>query len=135
MQIGTPVAVLVEEQDMVSAFASFTAADAGAAGAAPAAASTPPPPAPSAGPAAALAAPKPGKPAAAKPAAVMAPGSRVIASPYAKKLAADAGVSLQGVAGSGPAGRIVAADVQNFLASGQVGDLAHWYQSDMLELN
>jgi pyruvate dehydrogenase E2 component (dihydrolipoamide acetyltransferase) len=43
---------------------------------------------------------------------------RVVASPYAKKLAAEAGVSLQGASGSGPGGRIVAADVQHIIASG-----------------
>lgn len=42
----------------------------------------------------------------------------MIASPYAKKLAADAGVSLVGVPGTGPAGRVVAADVAALLASG-----------------
>lgn len=40
------------------------------------------------------------------------------ASPYAKKLAAEAGVSLSGVGGSGPGGRVVAADVQHLIASG-----------------
>ncbi|MDD5198311.1 MAG: pyruvate dehydrogenase complex dihydrolipoamide acetyltransferase [Terrimicrobiaceae bacterium] len=38
-------------------------------------------------------------------------GSRVKASPLAKKIAAERGVSLDGVAGSGPDGRIVAKDV------------------------
>jgi pyruvate dehydrogenase E2 component (dihydrolipoamide acetyltransferase) len=33
-------------------------------------------------------------------------------SPYARKLASEKGVSLAGLAGSGPGGRIVAADVQ-----------------------
>lgn len=42
----------------------------------------------------------------------------MVASPYAKKLAAEAGVSLAGVGGSGPSGRIVAADVQQLIASG-----------------
>jgi pyruvate/2-oxoglutarate dehydrogenase complex dihydrolipoamide acyltransferase (E2) component len=45
-------------------------------------------------------------------------GGRVVASPYAKKLAADAGISLAGVGGSAPSGRIVAADVQQLIASG-----------------
>lgn len=44
-------------------------------------------------------------------------GRRIIASPYAKKLASQGGVSLQGVQGSGPSGRIVAADVQSLLSS------------------
>jgi pyruvate dehydrogenase E2 component (dihydrolipoamide acetyltransferase) len=38
-------------------------------------------------------------------------GARVKASPLAKKLAAEKGVALAGVAGSGPGGRIVRADV------------------------
>jgi pyruvate dehydrogenase E2 component (dihydrolipoamide acetyltransferase) len=38
-------------------------------------------------------------------------GARVKASPLAKKLAAEKGVSLTGVSGSGPGGRIVRADV------------------------
>jgi pyruvate dehydrogenase E2 component (dihydrolipoamide acetyltransferase) len=42
----------------------------------------------------------------------------VVASPYAKKLAADAGVSLSGASGSGPGGRVTAADVQQLVASG-----------------
>ena len=42
----------------------------------------------------------------------------MVASPYAKKLAADAGIGLSGVGGSGPGGRVVAADVQQLIASG-----------------
>ena len=49
-------------------------------------------------------------------------GSRVKASPYAKKLAEKAGISLDGIAGSGPDGRIVAEDVEKAVASGKVGD-------------
>jgi pyruvate dehydrogenase E2 component (dihydrolipoamide acetyltransferase) len=40
-----------------------------------------------------------------------AAGAQVKASPLAKKIAAERGVDLSGVAGSGPGGRIVAADV------------------------
>lgn len=57
-------------------------------------------------------APKSAAPATPKPrAAAPAGGSRVHASPLAKKLAAERGVDLSGVAGSGPGGRVVAADV------------------------
>ncbi|MGN6357467.1 MAG: pyruvate dehydrogenase complex dihydrolipoamide acetyltransferase [Novosphingobium sp.] len=51
---------------------------------------------------------------AAAPAAVPAPreGDRVIASPLAKRLAAEKGVDLSAVAGSGPRGRIVKADIE-----------------------
>ena len=49
-------------------------------------------------------------PAPAQPAA--ASGDRVKASPLAKRLAAEKGVDLTGVAGSGPNGRIVKADIE-----------------------
>jgi hypothetical protein len=41
----------------------------------------------------------------------LAPGGRIIAAPYARRLARERNVSLAGVAGSGPGGRIRAADV------------------------
>jgi pyruvate dehydrogenase E2 component (dihydrolipoamide acetyltransferase) len=48
-------------------------------------------------------------------------GGRVKASPLAKKIAADKGVTLAGLTGSGPGGRIVKNDVLNAPANGQVG--------------
>ena len=42
----------------------------------------------------------------------MAAGSRVIASPLAKRLAAERGIDLAGVKGSGPNGRVVRADLE-----------------------
>jgi pyruvate dehydrogenase E2 component (dihydrolipoamide acetyltransferase) len=59
------------------------------------------------------AAPRPVAPPA--PAAVPAPtakGERVFASPLARRIAADAGVDLKSISGSGPHGRIVKADVE-----------------------
>ncbi|KAK4483860.1 hypothetical protein RD792_011069 [Penstemon davidsonii] len=44
-------------------------------------------------------------------------GKRVVASPYAKKLAKDLGVDLRGVVGSGPNGRVVAKDVEAALSA------------------
>jgi pyruvate dehydrogenase E2 component (dihydrolipoamide acetyltransferase) len=41
-------------------------------------------------------------------------GARIIASPLAKRIAADKGIDLTLVKGSGPNGRIVKADVENF---------------------
>lgn len=43
---------------------------------------------------------------------------RIIATPYAKKLAKDLGVDLASVAGSGPAGRITASDVEAIRGNG-----------------
>ena len=42
----------------------------------------------------------------------------MIASPYARKLAGEAGVDLSQAQGSGPGGRIVASDVQKLIESG-----------------
>lgn len=93
-------------------------------GAAPAAAPAPAPapaapapaaPAPAKAPAPAPAAPAPAPVAAAAPAApAPAPRAdgRVIATPYAKQLAKDLRVDLSKVAGTGPNGRITAADVE-----------------------
>src|SRR4051812_47259257 len=52
------------------------------------------------------------KPAAAPTPQVLAPksGDRVFASPLAKRIAADAGLDLAGVQGTGPQGRVVKAD-------------------------
>ena len=40
------------------------------------------------------------------------PGDRILASPLAKRIAADKGIDLAGLTGSGPGGRIVKADVE-----------------------
>lgn len=126
IQVGTPVLVIADSAGDVPAFAGFTAADAG--GAAPAAAAPTQEAAPAAEPAAPAAAAAPAaRPAPAQRQAAAAPGGRVVASPYAKKLAAEAGVSLAGAAGSGPGGRIVAADVQQLVASGGAAPAAAAY--------
>lgn len=49
-------------------------------------------------------------------------GKRIVASPYAKKLAKELKVDLSGVVGSGPMGRIVAKDVEAAAATGVVVD-------------
>eukprot|EP00640_Fibrocapsa_japonica_P000735 CAMPEP_0113946788 /NCGR_PEP_ID=MMETSP1339-20121228/60186_1 /TAXON_ID=94617 /ORGANISM="Fibrocapsa japonica" /LENGTH=604 /DNA_ID=CAMNT_0000953043 /DNA_START=112 /DNA_END=1926 /DNA_ORIENTATION=- /assembly_acc=CAM_ASM_000762 len=63
----------------------------------------------------AAAAPAAAAPVAAAPAPVTRPaGGRVVASGYAKKLAAEKGIDLALVTGTGPNGRITASDVENF---------------------
>jgi pyruvate dehydrogenase E2 component (dihydrolipoamide acetyltransferase) len=52
-----------------------------------------------------------GRPADAAPAPAPSSGDRIKASPLARRLAADKGVDLGGVTGSGPNGRIVKADI------------------------
>ncbi len=114
--VNTPIAVLLEEGE-----------DAGAIAAAPAA---PPPPAAAPAPAPAAAsgngsAPSPAPaPQAAAPAPQPAPATsgngagRTFASPLARRMAAQAGLDLGSVIGTGPHGRIVKADIEQALAGG-----------------
>jgi pyruvate dehydrogenase E2 component (dihydrolipoamide acetyltransferase) len=101
VKVGTVIAILAGEGEDASSVE---------APAAPAPAATPAPaaiPAPAAAPAPAE--PKPAAPAA--PAAPASSGSRVKASPLARRLAAEKGIDLAALAGSGPNGRIVKADL------------------------
>ena len=83
-------------------------APAGATAPAPVAAAAPAPAAP-----AAPAPPVAPAVAAAPPAPAAEPGARLKASPLAKKISAELGVDLTRIAGSGPGGRIVRADVES----------------------
>ena len=100
VKVNAPIAVLLEEGENPSVLDGYT------------------PGAPKAAPAASEpAAPAPQKAAPAEPApvqhATQAPnGSRIKASPLAKRLAKDAGIDLSEIMGSGPNGRIVKADVE-----------------------
>ena len=94
VEVGTVIAILVGDDE-----------DADSAAAAPKA-----PPAPAASPAASEPKAAPG-PAPAPIPASAGKGARVIASPLARRLAAEKGVDLGAVTGSGPNGRIVRADV------------------------
>lgn len=112
--VGQPIAVYVEESGDVSAFESFTAADAGsgdagAAAAKPAEESKETQEKPQE-------AEKSSAPAALKPAASTGSPDRIFASPRAKTIALEKGISLKGIKGMGPKGRIVASDVENFKA-------------------
>ena len=60
--------------------------------------------------------PAPEAPAA--PAAAAGDGERIAASPLARRMAKQAGLDLAAIAGSGPRGRIVKADIENALAAG-----------------
>jgi len=88
--------VLLEDGESASDIGSVSAAPAAAAPkaeAAPAAAATPAPAAPAA-----------------------KDGNRIFATPLARRIAADKGLDLSAIAGSGPHGRIVKADVENATA-------------------
>jgi pyruvate dehydrogenase E2 component (dihydrolipoamide acetyltransferase) len=114
------IVVPVEGEVPVAELIGYLAADqaeydkVAAGGGAPAAAAAP---APVTAPAAQAAAPA-AVPAAKAAAPARAPGERVKSSPYARKLADEAGIDIALVAGSGPEGRVVAKDVEAFKESG-----------------
>ncbi|MBW8887964.1 MAG: pyruvate dehydrogenase complex dihydrolipoamide acetyltransferase [Fibrobacteres bacterium] len=66
------------------------------------------------GPARASYTPGPAPRVAVAPEPVPSAGGRVLASPLARRMAEEAGIPLSGVAGSGPNGRIIRADVENY---------------------
>ncbi len=94
--VNTPIAMILVEGEDAKALTAGTPAPAKAAAPAPAA------------PAAAPAAPPSPSPAAPAQAA----GARIFASPLAKRMAAEAGLDLAAIKGSGPRGRIIKADVE-----------------------
>ena len=118
--VNTPIAIVLEEGEDASAL-DAAVASAPAPAAAPAAS-----PAPAAAPAATSATPvavAPPPPAAvapgkAPPAPVAADGTRIKASPLARRMAAQAGLDLLAITGSGPHGRIVKADIDATMAAG-----------------
>ena len=94
--VGSPVALIAAEEGDIAALQAYAATLSGA------------PPAAAAAVPAAAAAPR----AAAAP-KVANTGDRVVASPLAKKNAEALGIDISTVAGTGPGGRITAADVEN----------------------
>jgi len=110
--VNTPIAILLEEGEDASALAAMPAVP-------PAPAPTPTAPAPTPTAPAPTAEPAPAPPPAAAPAAAPSTGgSRVFASPLARRMAGQAGIDLSLVSGTGPHGRIVKADIEAALAGG-----------------
>ncbi len=101
VKVNEVIAVLLEDGESADDIGDVSA------GSSAAPASSSPEPAQSAAPAA-------DKPA---PAAPAKDGERVFATPLARRIAADKGLDLTTVAGSGPHGRIVKADVENATAA------------------
>ena len=103
VKVNTAIAILVEEGEEVGDVA----------------ASAPPAPAAAtaeAAPAAAEAA-APATAAPAAPAPQASDGTRIFASPLARRIAADKGLDLTQIQGSGPKGRIIKADVEGAIAA------------------
>ncbi|WP_374291706.1 pyruvate dehydrogenase complex dihydrolipoamide acetyltransferase [Paenirhodobacter enshiensis] len=99
IKVNTPIAVLLEEGEDASAISAPKATSAAAA------------------PAPVVAAPVAAPAAAPAPAAPVVAGARVFASPLARRIAAEKGLDLSAVKGSGPRGRIVKADVETATAA------------------
>ena len=106
VKVNAPIAILLEEDEDASALEGYVA---GGVVSAPKAESAP-------APQAAAPAPKTEAPKAAPTAAPS--GERLKASPLAKRLAAEAGLDIGSIAGSGPAGRIIKADVETAKSGG-----------------
>lgn len=104
-EVGAPVALIAAEEGDIPALQAYAASLSGAAPTAATPAVTP------------AATPAPKAPAAVAP-VTRAPGERVVASPLAKKKAEEIGLDLSTVAGTGPDGRITAADVEKAAKNG-----------------
>jgi pyruvate dehydrogenase E2 component (dihydrolipoamide acetyltransferase) len=108
IQVGVPIMITVEDKGHVAAFADF-AVEAAAAPKSPA-------PTPVASP---VAAPSPAAPVpvpAPAPAATPS-GGRVVASPLAHMIAKEMQYDIAMIPGTGPGGRVIAADVREFVPS------------------
>lgn len=107
--VGELIAVLLEDGEDASAMDSV--ATAAPAPAAPAAAPTPEA---SPAPAAAAPAPAPTPAPVAAPAAPVASGERVFASPLARRIAEQSGYDISQIPGTGPRGRVIKRDVESY---------------------
>ncbi|SEI05091.1 pyruvate dehydrogenase complex dihydrolipoamide acetyltransferase [Tardiphaga sp. OK245] len=117
--VNAVIAVLAADGEDVKAASSGAGADKPKP--APAAEAPAPKPAAAAPAPAAASAAKAPAPAAApapQPAAAQSNGARVFSSPLARRLAKDAGIELGRINGSGPHGRVVAADVEKAKSGG-----------------
>jgi len=95
VRVNTPIAVLIEEGESAEAVPAPKAAAPAPVGAAPVLAAV----------------------AASAPVAPRAEGARIFASPLARRIAAEKGLNLASLSGSGPHGRIVKADVEGAVAA------------------
>ncbi len=110
--VNAPIAVLLDEGETLKEGSGVDAPKAPAAP--PPTASPPPAPAPTAVPAAAL--PPAVRGGNGAPPAAPPPAGRIFASPLARRMAAQSGLELAALKGSGPNGRVVRADIEAALA-------------------
>lgn len=105
--INTPIAILLEEGEDASALEGYSVG--GAVPALPVASAPTPVPSSAPTPIASTA-----------PASSASASGRVFASPLARRIAANSGIDIAAIPGTGPHGRIVKSDVEGFIASGGV---------------
>lgn len=103
VKVGQPLMITVEESSSIEAFKSYCLADTTSSAVESSSAHSTP--APVAAVSASIDTPQ------VQSIATPTTGSRIVASPYAKKLAKEASIDISLFSGSGPAGRIIAADV------------------------
>ena len=120
--VNAVIGLILEEGEDASALASAEAAAPAAAApaAAPAEPAAEPAAAASAAPAPQATAPaaaSPGGNGATPPAPQREPGARIFASPLARRMAKQAGLALEAIAGTGPNGRIVKVDIEAAIAA------------------
>lgn len=115
--VGSAIALLAETEDEISAARSkATNSNSSSPSPSPPVSNSPPPL--EIAPSAVMAPPPPPSASASAAHPASEGGKRVVASPYAKKLAKEMGMDLSRVLGSGPMGRVVAKDVEAAAASG-----------------
>ena len=120
--VNAVIGLILEEGEDASALdgAESAAPAAAAPAAAPAEPAAEPAPAASAAPAPQATTPvaaAPGGNGATPPALAREPGARIFASPLARRMAKQAGLALEAIAGTGPNGRIVKVDVEAAIAA------------------
>lgn len=109
VKVGDPVMIIVDDESSVAAFANYKveAPAASESSSPPPPASTPPPTEPSTPHPVSAPSPSPARPS----------GGRVVASPLAHMLAKEKGFDISQINGTGPGGRIIAADVKEYIPS------------------
>ncbi|MGB0694787.1 MAG: pyruvate dehydrogenase complex dihydrolipoamide acetyltransferase [Rhodospirillaceae bacterium] len=108
VKVNTPIGLLLEEGEAASALDGYSAGGGGG-GAVPSNSDPAPVSAPT---------PVSSTPAIAVPTAKSASGARIFVSPLAKRMAAQEGIDLSLLQGSGPHGRIIKRDIEDAIAAG-----------------
>uniref|UniRef100_A0ABI7ZCG8 Acetyltransferase component of pyruvate dehydrogenase complex n=1 Tax=Felis catus TaxID=9685 RepID=A0ABI7ZCG8_FELCA len=108
--LGTPLCIIVEKEEDIPAFADYRPTE--VTDLKPQAPPSPPPPVAPVPPTPQPVAPTPS---ATRPTTPAGPKGRLFVSPLAKKLAAEKGIDLTQVKGTGPEGRIIKKDIDSFV--------------------